>query len=718
MASKLLGSSSVRSSVLIGPNSENAHSLIGRLFERLQVTSIRGQFTLGIAATLVPCLAIGFYSVQQLVRTRVLAMTERRLEVEAELLSYGLRQWGQGISNTVFALSLSPVMREGRAAEIQSFFNTLDSTEHGRLWRFWSVSQTPSLQAFTGTITPKHQLAAERAELNREYYQAALRGFPSYQVVISNTTGRGCLNVAEPVYKQGAVVHMGRLLAAESISKDPSLKAIPPRGDLSGVLVLCIPLARFGLDTGLETLFSKQRMSTSSGTYQRSFLSDVNGIDNAVMLISNSGQLLFPDSDGGTDHVRTIGDIKNSRYASLYPIAQKAMQREELFSTVTTQNGHYFALTAHVDSAWSMVLLLNEKKALEGLDSIAHLQSVVGLLIVLLALAIVTSRSKAVTRPITVAGRALRRISDGDFDIHLQAASNDEMGGLLRNIQRAADRLKVYLAETTSFAVTQKQLDTAKAIQADFLLSQLPSSPCYEIEVFSRAALEIGADWYDMVDIGRYVVLIVADVCDKGVPSALYMSVFRSLIRSKLLDHSAQLDAHRDSPEPSGSVHDGYAADCIRAAIEQTNDYMAANQNASMMFATVFIAAISKDTGFVSYISAGHESPVLASASGFRMLDIIGGPAIGLFGSATYSLATSQLQLDDFLVIYSDGLIDARNSTNEGWGLVRLQELLAHGCEQSADSIMRKIISAVDHHMGDADQFDDLTVMVLKWLGN
>jgi serine phosphatase RsbU (regulator of sigma subunit) len=218
-------------------------------------------------------------------------------------------------------------------------------------------------------------------------------------------------------------------------------------------------------------------------------------------------------------------------------------------------------------------------------------------------------------------------------------------------------------------------------------------------------------------DSGGYVVLIVADVCDKGVPSALYMSVFRSLLRSKLLEHAAKTRPLADVTESSAPDQDALASACIRDAIGQTNDYMAANQNASMMFATVFIAAINKDTGVVSYIAAGHESPVVVTATGLRMLDSIGGPAIGLFGSVPYVVATTQLQPGDSLVVYSDGLVDARNPANEGWGLARLQELLSRSGDQSPSVMMRGIISSVDRYMQGVDQFDDLTVMVLKWIG-
>ena len=323
----------------------------------------------------------------------------------------------------------------------------------------------------------------------------------------------------------------------------------------------------------------------------------------------------------------------------------------------------------------------------------------------------------AISSPISLAANALHRISDGDFDFELPDGGNDEMGGLVHDIQSAANRLKRFLAQATSFAVTEKQLETAKAIQADFLLTDLPNSSLYEVEAYSRPALTIGADWYDMVKVGQYVFIVVADVCDKGVPSALYMSVFRSLIRSKLIDLSSRLDDHEtlnSIPDPQA---DQIASECIRLAIEQTNQYMALNQNSSMMFATVFIAAINTSTGYVSYISAGHEPPLIIGTSELSKLDSMGGPAIGLFDSAQYSVSTLQLQPRDSLVIYSDGLVDARGTSEEGWGCERLQQLLIRFSDESASTLMSTILSAVDQYKGQQEQFDDLTVMVWKWLG-
>jgi len=683
-------------------------SLITFLSKCFRVKSIRGQLTLGLTVALVPCLGIGFYVTQQYTRSRFLAQTEKRLLAEAELISYGLNQWGLGVSRLVESLTIAPALRGGRVEEIQTILDRVAAEDPDRLWRFWSASEQPKLLASSGgPITPAMKLAAERNQASRAYFQAALRGVPTYEVVLSKTTGSACLNAAHPVYRE-ASAGLRRFEEVDAAMSRSHLLRQPIRTDLSGVLVMCIPLSQIGSDTGLVELFKDERIPLLEGNNRHDFLRDPSGFNSAIILVGNSGQLLFPDVRWGGGAIPMIDELKQSSIPGLYDVARAVMQGKEGFAVLASASSdqRYLALTSKVDSAWSLVLLLNDRTVLSELDKIGRVRALVGLTTLFFALAIIAIRSRALSRPLSVAGAALQRISVGDFDVKLPPSADDEVGSLLRNVQTTADRLKSYLSEVTSFAITQKQIDTAKSIQRDFLLAELPASPSYDVAAFSRPALDIGADWYDMVEIGDYAVLLVADVCDKGVPSALYMSVFRSLIRSKLLEHEKDLESS------------ARATDAIRAAIEQTNDYMAANQNASMMFATVFLAAVNKVTGAVDYLCAGHESPVLMRGGEVQMLDRVSGPAIGLFEGAGYVSSSLQLQRGDTLVIYSDGLVDARDPANEGWGHERLLTLLASLKPESSDQLLNTVVAVVDDYMAGSDQFDDLTVMVFKWLGS
>lgn len=671
---------------------------------RLRVKSIRGQLALGLTITLVPFLALGLFATNRFVRSRVYALTQLRLQAEAELIAYGLGEWGVGISQTVQALAETPAFRAGRLPEIQETLTGISRQGSDRLWRYWSTSTPPKLLVHTGGMTAVRLSDIEKSQDSREYFQAALRGFSTYQVVFSKVSGKACLNIAHPIFLNPGLSGQRSLAIGSEMSKVQLMRE-PVRADVSGVIVLCIPLHDLGADTGLQELFKDDRLNLLAGDNHRDFMRDKRGFDSAVILVSNSGQLLFPDVNWTSSQVPSITELADTNLPSLLPIAQRAMRGEEFFTTVADHGHRYLVLTSRVDSAWSLILLLNERKATADVRAIARLQALFGALTLLVVFVIIAYRSRAISRPISIAGRALEEISTGNFDVRVSATTDDEIGGFLRNVQATADRLKAYLGEVTSFAITQKQIDTAKAIQQDFLLASLPADPSYEVEAVSRPALEIGADWYDMVDVGDYAILVVADVCDKGVPSALYMSVFRSLIRSKLLDRGAEIDCS------------ARACEVIREAIEQTNNYMASNQNASMMFATVFIAAVNKKTGSLNYVCAGHESPVLRRSTGLEMLSAVGGPAIGLFEGSRFSVASATLSPGDVLVIYSDGLVDARSPGNEGWGVQRLRDLLDGVQVESASQMMRTILASVDDHMAGADQFDDLTVMVFRWFG-
>lgn len=672
-----------------------------KLFE---TKTIRGFLTLGLTAALAPCLAIGFFVIQEFVAFRVYRIAEDNLKTESLLISYGLREWGIGVADLVRALAVSNSFKNGSINDISSIFKALNTANPNRLWRYWSASTQPKLLAYGGSITSEARQAAEKNQTNRSYYQAAIRGFSTYEVVASNTSRQTCLMIAKPVFRTPPGTFQ-RFVNVQSLEKEASaILDIPVRDDVSGVIALCLPLENLGKETGLQSLFKDRRIGFAENKDPK-YLFNPKGFTSAVILVGDNGQLLFPDVGQSPDITPTIQDLSNTSLPSLLPLAQRVIQGEEVFTRIKGGNNSYLVLTSRIDSAWSLVLLVNENSITSSLNHIRFVQIAVALLTLIALFLIVSIRAKSVSRPISAVGTALEKISISDFDISLPSSSCAELSNFLLNVQITANRLKCNLKEATTFAVTQKEINTAKSIQQDFLLASLPSSPSYDVAAFSRPALEVGADWYDMVDGDNYAIVVLADVCDKGIPSALYMSVFRSLIRSKLIDRINSLS----SPAEASSA--------IVNAIEQTNNYMATNQNSSMMFATLFIAAINKTSGMMNFICAGHESPVIVSQAGDKLLDTVSGPAIGLFPGVSYKVYDVQLQPADALIVYSDGLIDARSPENIGWAIGRLRELLNITRISSSSKMLSIIIEHVDNHISSADQFDDLTVMVFRWLG-
>ena len=669
-----------------------------------ETKTIRGFFTLGLTAALAPCLAFGFFVIQEFVAFRVYRISEDDLKTESLLISYGLREWGIGVADLVRALAVSNSFKNGSMNDISSTFKALNTANPNRLWRYWSASSQPKLLAYGGSIPSEARQAAEKNQPSRSYHQAAIRGFSTYEVVASKTPRQTCLMIAMPVFRTPPGTFQ-RFVNVQSLGMETSaILDIPVRDDVSGVIALCLPLENLGKETGLISVLQDLRMGFIENKDPK-YLFNPKGFTSAVILVSSNGQLLFPDVGQSPDIIPTIQDLSNTSLPSLLPLAQRVIQGEEVFTRIKGGNNSYLVLTSRIDSAWSLVVLVNENSIISSLNQIRIVQIAVALLTLIALFLIVSIRARSVSRPISAVGSALEKISNSDFDISLPSSSCAELSSFLLNVQITANRLKCNLKEAANFAVTEKEINTAKAIQQDFLLASLPSSASYDVAAFSRPALEVGADWYDMVDTDNYSIVVLADVCDKGIPSALYMSVFRSLIRSKLIDRINSLN----SPAEASSA--------IVCAIEQTNNYMATNQNSSMMFATLFIAAINKTSGMMNFICAGHESPVIVSQAGDKLLDTVSGPAIGLFPGVSYKVYDVQLQPSDTLIVYSDGLIDARSPENIGWGIGRLRELLNITRIPSSSKVLSIIIEHVDNHISSADQFDDLTVMVFRWLG-
>ena len=130
------------------------------------------------------------------------------------------------------------------------------------------------------------------------------------------------------------------------------------------------------------------------------------------------------------------------------------------------------------------------------------------------------------------------------------------------------------------------------------------------------------------------------------------------------------------------------------------------------MFATVFIGCISHPAKRLDYVLAGHEEPVLLNSKGEQQSLEVTGPAIGLFTGAEYSMNSIFFEEGSVLVGYSDGVVDARDPEGESFGHPRLVEIVRCMQEKnvSAQSLKEEIVSELERHMKDAEQFDDITI--------
>lgn len=669
--------------------------------------SLRFQFTLSMLMLLIPSFALSYLAVSHLAMKSISELVRVRLNDEASLLAYGLREWDRAKNQSIASLALAPALRSRDQAGIRSLLRGVASIYPHRTWAYFLADARPHLLVYSrGSISPEMQALVEDKIQHKVAYQQALRGWSAYGIERSLFSGSACLMLYQPVYKSGLIplgnndsrlsMHAKNASALGSSVHPLQLKF---NEKPTAVLKSCIPLNDLGDDTGLTRALANSRLANIQGI--KGDFGSNKPLKRAFVLISRKGHVLYPTQNGLDTVMPTVADYEKGYWGPLFRMIHATMQSDvpESFKEVRIGADKYFVLVNQLDQSWHTMMMLNEKYAYGTVDKVLRRLLVYGILSLILASLATAWLSGRIINPIQVVSRTLRRISDGDFEVKIQHDRRDEIGQLLDDVNRTSERLKAFVISETANAVTRKQLETARVIQKDFLVECMPESGRLELEPLSIPAYEVGADWYDALKIGETIYIVVADVCDKGIPSALYMSVFRSLLRYGLLTWGD------DAVSPDVRL-------CH--AVTSVNDYMATNHGGSMMFATAFIAALDPESGALSYISAGHEMPMISVSDGLRSLEPTG-PAIGLFPGCSYGIGHDQLAPGDYLVAYTDGLTDARSPDDASFGHEALKDFMLHsrGSQPSAATIRADLLAAVQVHMAGADYFDDLTLMVL-----
>ena len=236
------------------------------------------------------------------------------------------------------------------------------------------------------------------------------------------------------------------------------------------------------------------------------------------------------------------------------------------------------------------------------------------------------------------------------------------------------------------------ELQIAADIQQTFLPKSIPTPKGFDLLAVNCPAREVGGDFYDAIPLGQGKTgLVIADVSGKSVSAALYMALSRTIIRATATWH----------PDVSLVLADA------NTIIEEQSD--------SGMFVTLFYGVLDEKTRTLTYANAGHNPPLLlrAGATNFGRL-MPTGVALGAASEQEYGAEQVTLLPGDLLVLYTDGVTEAINGSNEEFSEARLMETVLSVREHSSREIIREIRDVIDEHAGGEPQFDDITLMVLK----
>ena len=274
-------------------------------------------------------------------------------------------------------------------------------------------------------------------------------------------------------------------------------------------------------------------------------------------------------------------------------------------------------------------------------------------------------------------------------------------------IALAAGSLLFLLALELADRVTMKRdLEIAKEIQRWLVPSVPPVISGLDIAFTTRPANTVAGDYYDaflrpapagtsnMAALpSQRLLLVVADVAGKSVPAALLMATFQASLHTLATASLALPDL-----------------------VEALNNYACAHSLGGLRFTTAFLADLEPEARALTYVSAGHNAPILRRASGQIERLEAGGLPLGIARGARHNYGNTTLSSGDLLVIFTDGVVEAHNGSGEEYGEPRLLQLLSPPPASSAGDDLRRLMASVDTFVGTARQHDDITCLVLRCL--
>ena len=288
----------------------------------------------------------------------------------------------------------------------------------------------------------------------------------------------------------------------------------------------------------------------------------------------------------------------------------------------------------------------------------------------------------------------LGRITKGDLNVTVDVRSSQEFSSLSDDINSTVSTLKQYIAEAA--ARIDKELEYAKQIQLSALPTNFPDNDNFGIYAQMIAAKEVGGDFYDYYKLNdSTVAVLAADVSGKGIPAAMFMMTAKTIIK--------------DLAESGMDVNDIFT---------KANEKLCEN-NESGMFVTAWMGILDLKTGILRFANAGHNPPLLKRANGtFEYLKTRAGFVLAGMEGVRYRTSELILSPGDRLFLYTDGVTEATNNDNVLYGEERLLGFMNKNSTVDAKSLLPELKANIDEFVGEAPQFDDITMLLLDYKSN
>ncbi len=465
-------------------------------------------------------------------------------------------------------------------------------------------------------------------------------------------------------------------------------------------------------------------MDILMGDLNASMVNDGIVIPSYAILIDREGNYIAGrDVDPNADKPGNIFDKDSD--AALHLVGKEILTRRQgVVSTGEGENAMYIAFSTIESTEWILCIFSPVSSVLKpavairesidentenvvatvarGIMTVIQSCLVLSAMILIFVTLFAGKVSKRIYAPLKHLEADVQSISGGNLDIRTDVSTDDEIGSLADSFNLMTDSLQKYIADLKEATAKEQrmagELNAATSIQ----LGMLPRDP----EGFSRGkpfmlnastdpAKEVGGDFYDyfMID-DDHLCLVMADVCGKGVPAALFMAIAKTLIKNR-----AKMGG------TTGEI------------LSDVNAQLCA-ENENGMFVTVWMAIVEISTGKGIATNAGHEHPVLRRAGGrYELVKYRHSPALAFMDGIRFEEHPFQLFPGDRVFVYTDGAVEATNVGVEQYGTGRLVDALNRAGEQSPRETLLTLKRSIDDFVGSASQFDDITMLCMEYSG-
>ena len=278
---------------------------------------------------------------------------------------------------------------------------------------------------------------------------------------------------------------------------------------------------------------------------------------------------------------------------------------------------------------------------------------------------------------------------------------HNEIGRLAEDVSALSQELDFHMEKTATATADKERINTeltmASRIQLAMLPNKFPERSEFDIYASMDPAKAVGGDFYDFFQVDDdHLALVIADVSGKGIPAALFMMVSKILVKNYT----------KSGLSPA-------------RALEAANDQICSN-NQEDMFVTVWLGILEISTGKLTAANAGHEYPVLKTPEGkFELIKDKHGVAVGVMEGVHYREYEWQLSPGSKLFVYTDGVPEATDASRQLFGTERMLAALNEKSDAAfPKQLLLSVRRAVDNFVKDAEQFDDLTMLCLEYLGS